>query len=982
MASFKPKQYGHILCASVFAVSASWLGAQAPPPVKPGQAPATPGATPPPISVVGPATLNRLMKEAEDAFNAKTYDTVVSKIEELIKALGPNPKGPMEMLYFNIGLAQLLGQKPAEAEESFKDSVKRFPKGEYTSRAFLGLGKSMMDQGGAQKLQDALDPLKRAAADPKYRTEAGLYLGKVYTDLKQPEEALKVFRSLMGSDVKTPQQTGAAVEVIGLLADTGKLDDLVAYLDRLINQEGVRDSMAWYANQVVVKADELVRAELFDAALAIYRSVPPRAEILSIQQAALTGKRKDLKIVEDRVKAEANRPIEQRSNAGEIAGNIKASIEQAETAVAAIEALPQLDSAMLMRRGRCLYYLHRDEEALVCFKTLRTNFETSVDAKAAAFAEVVLYNKLQNIDKLLELGQRYLRKYPDADNAEQVALLVGEVLVQRGKWDQVETWYGDLKTKFPKSEHLDRYTFYQGIAKFQGGNFTDAAALLGGFLKTYPNSDMVETALYYVAMANFLTNNYKQTLSSCKEYLTRFPNGRYAGDMIYRLAFIDSNDKEVSPDKIVRDLDGFIQVHPQDPAAGSILCLLADTAKKMTAEQARGANPEDIALEAYKKAIYTDSPEDVIQYAIDSATAILQGRKDWPAISALHGEFVQKFPGSNLVMPSIVWIVKAKQREGKVEEGTQMIADNLKAKIADPSAELVELLIDELVKSFVPRNVKPANIDPDAVDKQLVELLNKVAEGKQNATTNARIYYARARLAQALKRGDKSDLYLKGIATNATDPAALSPALLTVVGDILLKTGKLDQAEAMFQRLKDRFADSSFSDAGPVGLGQVALARKKPEEALKIFDAALLNEGMSRFKEANLGKLEALVELGQEKLAEDLGNEMVGNRMFRGEPAGRAYILMGLNYRRQAKKAPDIDASRELLKKAHFTYQRVQSAYKGFPEVCAEAFWQDYETALELHDDKLAGEILELLSTLPKLEKTARAAEAKKKLNK
>lgn len=200
--------------------------------------------------------------------------------------------------------------------------------------------------------------------------------------------------------------------MIGLLADTGKLDDLVAYLDRLINQEGVRDSMAWYANQVAVKADELVRADKLEEALAIFRSIPPRAEILSIQQAALDGKRKDLKIIEDRVKAEAAKPIEQRTNLGEFLSTLKGSIEQSETAIKAIEALPQLDAAMLMRRGRCLYNLKREEEALVCFKTLRIKYETAVDAKSAAFAEVVLYNKLQNIDKLLELGGATSRSIP------------------------------------------------------------------------------------------------------------------------------------------------------------------------------------------------------------------------------------------------------------------------------------------------------------------------------------------------------------------------------------------------------------------------------------------------------------------------------------------------------------------------------------------------------------------------------------------
>ncbi len=78
-----------------------------------GQAPA-PAA---PAAPVAPATLNRLFSEAEAAFGATPpdYALAVSKIEELLKALGPNKDAPLELLYFNIGLGNLLGEKPAEA---------------------------------------------------------------------------------------------------------------------------------------------------------------------------------------------------------------------------------------------------------------------------------------------------------------------------------------------------------------------------------------------------------------------------------------------------------------------------------------------------------------------------------------------------------------------------------------------------------------------------------------------------------------------------------------------------------------------------------------------------------------------------------------------------------------------------------------------------------------------------------------------------
>ena len=938
------------------------------PPAAPA-APTPPAAPAAPTPLVSPAEINRMFNDVDAAFEAKKYSAIPPKIDALLKALVNTQDAPLETLYFNIGLAHLLDNKGPEAEAGFLECLKRFPNGEYASRCYLGAGRACTMQGTEAKKTQAIDLLKKAAADPKFRSEAGLLLGQVYTDLGKHDEALQVFRSLMGSDVRTPAQTSAAVESVGLLATGGSLGDLIAYLDRLSGQAGVRDAIAWYVNQIIVRGDELVANQQYEPALAIYRMIPPRSQIISIQTYALGEMRKELKVLETRAEADKAKPANQRSKAPELINALKPAIKVAEEALKAIEEKTDLDSSILMRRGRCLFYLDRHEEALVCFRTLRTKYGSSADAKSAAFAEIVILNKLQDIAGIKEMCELYMRKYPDAENIEQVATLAGEVLVQSGDWKEVGAFYRGLETKFPKSENLDRFVFFQALATFQEARFAEAAPMLANFLKTYPNSPLVENALYYVAMSNFLTNKYKETLAACNEYLTKFPDGRFAGDMRYRLSFIDFNDKEEDQsDKVIRDLKKFLNEHPDDNSNGSMYCLLADTFKRK--------GRDDEALDAFKKAVWTQSPDDVVQYGLDSATTILQGRKDWAGVAELHGEFLKRRPDSPLALLSATWVAKVKAREGKSAEAAQLLGATLKDRIAKPSNEQVEFLIDELAKTLVPRK-KPSEIDVDAIDKQLTDLLAQVTAGQENPTTAARVYYARARLAQLLRRNDRSDLYMKGIATtNAKDPSALSPALLTVSGDILLKNGDLEGAEAMYKRLVDRYSDSSFSDSGPVGMGLVALARKKPEEALKIFDEALQNNpGMSRFKEATLGRLEALVDLDKHEDAIKLALNTVGDKMFRGQSAADAYMLLAEVYRKQAAKAPGPEGT-ELLKKAHGTYQRVYVAYQGFPDVCAEAYWQAYETAKELGEETLAADTLKALREHPKLTNTKAAKKA------
>ncbi len=79
---------------------------------------------------------------------------------------------------------------------------------------------------------------------------------------------------------------------------------------------------------------------------------------------------------------------------------------------------------------------------------------------------------------------------------------------------------------------------------------------------------------------------------------------------------------------------------------------------------------------------------------------------------------------------------------------------------------------------------------------------------------------------------------------------------------------------------------------------------------------------------------------------------------------------------REAKERELARQADELLRKAHGTYNRVYGAYKSTPEVCAEAGWQAYETAIAMGNKELADQMIQALASEPKLAKTARAKKA------
>lgn len=408
--------------------------------------------------------------------------------------------------------------------------------------------------------------------------------------------------------------------------------------------------------------------------------------------------------------------------------------------------------------------------------------------------------------------------------------------------------------------------------------------------------------------------------------------------------------------------------HAEDAASGSELCLLGDAYK----DQDR----LDEALDSYKKAVWTDSPDDIIQYALDSATGIMKANKDWEGIAKLHGEFIARKPDSQLAVLSATHVARMYTRLGKSAEATEIIAKTLKSRIGDPAAVQVDFLLDELVKSMVPRK-RARDIDADALDQQLKELLEKVAGPDANSTAKVRACYARVRLAQMLKRGDRSSAFLKDIARqNAKDPSVLSPALLSVSGDTLLKSGDVDGAEKMFQWLKDHHA-AKFGNVGSIGLGNVALARKKPEDALRIFDEVLANHpAVPESNAATLGKLQALSELNRIDEAMKLASESLNNRAFKGESTARIHLLLGGLYEKKAAAAAG-DEARRFLMLAHATYQRVYVAYLGFPDLCADGYLRAAGVHKKLGDEGKAREILKALAEHPNLQNTEAAKKAK-----
>ena len=225
---------------------------------------------------------DKVWADAETAFRNQDFDAAAAKLETILKEAQADATNPaFEMLRFNLGLAYLNAKNEDASIKAFRDCVAAFPRGAYTSRCHLGLGRALME---TNKDDEAIAELKLAAADPKLRTESGFILAKVYTNAGRKPEAMQVLKDLIQLEVRTADQTSSAVEAAGLLGELDEPEMLESFLQRLSGEIGIKKAYAWVVTQYVAKAEELTHSNKHAAALALYRAVPPRAYILATQR--------------------------------------------------------------------------------------------------------------------------------------------------------------------------------------------------------------------------------------------------------------------------------------------------------------------------------------------------------------------------------------------------------------------------------------------------------------------------------------------------------------------------------------------------------------------------------------------------------------------------------------------------------------------------------------------------------------------------
>lgn len=842
----------------------------------------------PPWAICGEAiNVNHAFMEGLAAYSAKDYDKAIEQFTAVIRAA---PNSDLQQVLYNLGFAYYFKLRFQEAVDTFETFLKKYPKSPSLSEVHLCTARAIL-QASESKADQALQHLTEALKDPNFEQEARFLAAEAYIKKGDTSKAASTLQAALRGSVSGPTLLRGTLKLIDVYIKTNEDQKALEMLHGLETSPGYPDVIVAVNHRFLQIGDRALEAQAYPNALAAYTSVRPRNQVIAIQTARLEDMRKlkadyearimaaDKTAASDHSKQAASHDLEEKY------ATLEGMIELTAKTLGELKTLNEYDAAIQYRISRCYYNMERFWPAGAGFEIIATENPDSPDASTALYGAILCQWKLKRAAAACKLCDLYLKKYPEGAHAAQAAELNATLLLQIGRNKDAIEFLDKYLQEHSQTTSKENFLTLLANARFQAGDFDKAAAAYDALRKEFEKSTNYEEFTYRRALCDFLRSDYKATMKAFDAYEAKYPNGQFGADIRYRRGIILLAFQEY--DKLIAVMEELLKDPAVQGYGGQVHTLLGD------AWSAKKDNQK--AADEYAAAVRAANGDDnVIRYSLEQATSLYRANRRTEELVALWRDFIALNPKHPMVLRGVAELSKVLARSNQKEEARKMLAEYALKEIHNVRSDYVEPLLSQLAGLFAPPRTFKKDAptpDPNEIEAELAKLL-EVPEDARTATYLVRIAFAKSELARIMRDPTRNTIHLNAIASFAK-PEDLSPILLSTIGHFLLGQKQYDKAAPFFERLRGSFADSAYSDAAPVGLGEIALARQDYAKAAEEFDFALNKAtGTGMAKEATFGKGIALFHLKKYPEAKALFEQIVNTKDWRGmEKAGALYYL-------------------------------------------------------------------------------------------
>jgi TolA-binding protein len=809
------------------------------------------------------------------------------------------------------------------------------------TRLVLGLSLALQN-----KFAEAVPVFAKLEESITYRDKARIYRAMAAQQSNQSAVAIDALSRILADSPRDSDWANSALTLISLHLQDKNFAAASRGLDLLRGNLNTVDNLAGLNVLSLQLGDVLLSANDQAGALAAYRTVLPRAELLRLQ-----------KLRTARMEAQLARLKQQNLtsiDAAESSQRIESRIKATKTALDEIGQRGDYDATLFYRLGHTFLLRGGPWEAALIFQRLLKEFPEAPE-REQAYAELVrAYADTGRVDKMRSALDEFMRATPASKLLPQTLYVAAQAAVDKDRKDMQMEFLTVGVNQFPDSDLSEHLMLMQTNAHFAAGRFEEARDASGKYLTKNPNGRFAEDATYLHAMATLVLGQAEAAIKGIGDYLIKYPEGRFVADGRYRIAAAQYAMQKYT--EAESQLDSWLRDYPvEHPQRGEALSTQGDVFA--------GQERIDDAIKSYRAAMSAKLSDDQLGYVLDELTKHYQTKRDFGTAAVLWEDFARENPDHPFVINAAYWIGKLRSRQGKHDEAVKQMGEIARRYLTDPSRDAVERLLTQMAAILArnpkagPDGVKPAPLSAEAISARVrQELLT--SQNRGNPTVKARVLFTEAEVASLRKNNVLRDQLLMRIGEEIA-AEGLSPGLLGGVGDQLLAQGKIERARACYDQLVLSYPKSMYADFGYVGLAEIAFQAGDYDTAWVQFTNAIDRAG-ARFKlrEATLGQAKTLLAQGKLEQAKELFEQIAGNKSWRGPATAQSIYSLGEILLKRG--GPDELAQAQ----AHF--QRVYISYKKFTPWVARAYLSSGQTFEKL------GKPREALATYREMKRDAR----------
>lgn len=614
--------------------------------------------------------------------------------------------------------------------------------------------------------------------------------------------------------------------------------------------------------------------------------------------------------------------------------------------------IENFDSALRLRLASAFMGLERFREAGLILENMVRTMPADPIVEGASLTAIQCWMQVEAWPRAVANADAYLEKFGISDQNERVPdvlLLKGDSLRSGSKYDEAFAVFADIVARFPTGDIAPRALFMQGIVKLNVDENALAITLFRDVQERFPKHPIAEDAFYWEGMAHSFAKEHPEARARLGAYLKVHPKGRYVIDSEFRRAFCLQALADYEGAAV--DLAKFIKDYPEAPYLNEARLLLGD------ALLAIGEIDKGIA--SYKAIDPTETK--FFEEGWFKIGKALRLQEKVPEMRAHFEDFAKTYPGSNRAAEAVYWVGWTYRTEDQPEKAREIYWETLRASGDRPEYFGIEDILAALPKVYDGGSASPG-LRTD------LESLGQEAASEMKNTLALRAYWA---LGNLLADSNPSSARIGfSNASERCDPAVHNPRLLADCADFERQAGDLATAEKLYRGLRKWHPRAFEKERAYFGLGMIAKAKGKPDEALAQFERFERESlGTPLLGEVLLEKARLLNATGKPKKAKATYEQLLENKLLGSrEKAAALYDFGNL----LAATGDDM--------KAIAYFERLYLVYGKYRELVARAYYARGQALERLKKNDAAIEVYAELVGRDELAEFGESTEARARL--